>query len=44
VTIKSGSFIGSGTVIRENITIGKNSIIGAGLTIKKNIKPFSLVK
>ena len=38
VTIKEGTWICTGAIVKNNITIGKNNIIGAGATVIKNIE------
>jgi acetyltransferase-like isoleucine patch superfamily enzyme len=37
VTIKSGSFIGAGTIILDGITIGEKSFVGAGSLINGDV-------
>lgn len=37
VTIKEGTWICTGAVVKNNITIGKNNIIGAGCVVIKDI-------
>jgi acetyltransferase-like isoleucine patch superfamily enzyme len=36
-----GSFIGSGAIIKEGISVGNNSIVGIGQTIRSNLQSFS---
>ena len=40
--IECGSFLGSGSITKEKISIGKWSIIGAGSVLINNVKSFSL--
>ena len=42
--VGENSFIGSGTIIRNNLNIGKNVIIGAGNYIKENIPDGATIK
>ncbi|RCS26237.1 acyltransferase [Polaribacter sp. WD7] len=37
VIIRSGVFIGAGSIILKGVEIGKNSVIGAGSVVSKNI-------
>ena len=37
VEIKDGAWIGGGTIILPNVTIGKNSVIGAGSVVTRSI-------
>jgi UDP-perosamine 4-acetyltransferase len=37
VTVKRGTFIGIGSVVKEYVTIGENSVIGAGSVILEDI-------
>jgi carbonic anhydrase/acetyltransferase-like protein (isoleucine patch superfamily) len=41
--IETGSLIGIGAIILDNVRIGAGSIIGAGSVITKNVPPQSLV-
>ena len=41
--IETGSLIGMGAIILDNVRIGAGSIIGAGAMIPKNVPPQSLV-
>jgi len=43
VKIKDNCFIGAGTIILPNVTIGPNSIIGAGSVITKNVPENSVI-
>ena len=42
--IKKGVFIGSRSVIKNNINIGEGSVVGAHLYINKNLKNNSFIK
>lgn len=42
IMIKSGSWIGAGTIILPGVTIGKNAVIGAGSVVTKSIPDYSL--
>ncbi|WDN89394.1 hypothetical protein BuS5_02362 [Desulfosarcina sp. BuS5] len=42
--IESGTFFGSGSVCRENITIGKKSFIGMQNRIYKNLPAYTVIK
>jgi acetyltransferase-like isoleucine patch superfamily enzyme len=44
VSIKKGVFIGSRSVIKNNINIGEGSVVGAHLYINKNLKNNSFIK
>ena len=37
ITIKSGSWIGSGAVILPGVTVGRNAIVGANAVVTKNV-------
>ena len=37
VVIKSGAWIGAGSIILKGVIIGKNSVVGAGSVVTKNI-------
>ena len=39
VVIEDNVFIGAGSIILPNITIGKNSVIGAGSVVAKDVPP-----
>lgn len=41
--IETGSLIGIGAIILDNVRIGQGSIIGAGAVVTKNVPPRSLV-
>ena len=43
VRIKSGSFIGSGTIILPGVIIGSNSVVGAGSLVRNNVPDFHVV-
>ena len=38
VKIGTGTFIGSSSCIKNNITIGKNCIIGMGLSVRQDVE------
>lgn len=42
VVIRSGSFIGAGSIILPGVTIGNNSFIAAGSVVNKDVPPNSL--
>lgn len=42
IIIESGAFIGAGTYILKNATIGKESIVGAGSVVTKTIPPYEI--
>jgi acetyltransferase-like isoleucine patch superfamily enzyme len=44
VTIKSGSWIGSGAVIFPDVTIGKNSIVGANAVVTSSVPDFHVAR
>ena len=44
VKIQDGSFIGSGSILREGIIVGRNVVIGAGQLILKDIPDNSIIK
>jgi len=44
VKIGIGSFIGSGSAIKEGVEIGKHVIIGSGQTILKNVPDGTTIK
>ncbi len=43
VKIKDNCFIGAGTIILPNVTIGPNAIIGAGSVVTKNVPKNSVI-
>jgi acetyltransferase-like isoleucine patch superfamily enzyme len=43
VTIESGVWVGTRSIILDGVTVGKNSIIAAGSVVSKDVLPFSIV-
>jgi acetyltransferase-like isoleucine patch superfamily enzyme len=43
VTIESGVWVGTKSIILDGVVIGKNSIIAAGSVVNKDVLPFSIV-
>lgn len=43
VTIKKGSFIGTGAILLPGISIGPGSVVGAGSVVTKNVPPRTVV-
>lgn len=43
VTIKSGSFIGAGSIILPGVTIGEESFVAAGSVVTENVSSGTLV-
>lgn len=44
IVIKSGAWIGSGSIILRGVTIGKNAIVAAGTVVDKDVPDCTLVK
>ena len=42
IYIKEGAFIGAGSIILKNVTIGTHSIIGAGSVVTKNVPDYEI--
>jgi len=43
VTLKKGSFIGTGTIILPGVIIGEGAIVGAGSVVSNDVAPYSTV-
>lgn len=43
VHIKSGAWIGAGSIILQDITIGEYSIVAAGAVVTKDVPPYTIV-
>lgn len=43
VTIESGVWIGTRSIILDGVTVGKNSIVAAGSVVNKNVLPYAIV-
>lgn len=43
ITIKEGSFIGTGAIILPGVTIGERAIVGAGAVVTKDVPPDTTV-
>ena len=43
IIIKKGAWIGAGSIILPNITIGERAVVGAGAVVTKNVPPFTVV-
>ena len=41
--MRNGSFIGSGTVINGQITVGKWSLVGSGAVVLEDVKEYTVV-
>lgn len=44
VTVESESFIGSGVVIKQSVSIGYKCVIGAGVTLKSDVESNQIIK
>ena len=42
VTVEKDAFVGAGSIILPNVTVGEGSIIAAGATVTKSRKPWSI--
>ncbi len=42
VTVEKDAFVGAGSIILPNVTVGEGSIIAAGATVTKSTKPWSI--
>lgn len=43
VKIKTGAWIGSGSIILPGVTIGKNSVVAAGSVVNRNVADYTIV-
>jgi acetyltransferase-like isoleucine patch superfamily enzyme len=43
IMIKSGAWIGSGSIILGGVTVGKNAVVGAGSIVTKDVEENSIV-
>ena len=43
IHIKEGAWIGSGSIILGNVTIGKFSVVGAGSVVTKDVPDYTIV-
>jgi acetyltransferase-like isoleucine patch superfamily enzyme len=43
IVIRTGAWIGSGSIILPGVEIGANSVVGAGSVVTKNVAPNSVV-
>jgi len=43
VIIKRGAWIGAGSIILPNITIGECGVVGAGAVVTKDVLPYTIV-
>jgi acetyltransferase-like isoleucine patch superfamily enzyme len=43
VTIESGVWIGTRSIILDGVRVGKNSIVAAGSVVNKDVLPYSIV-
>jgi acetyltransferase-like isoleucine patch superfamily enzyme len=43
IEIKDNCFIGNGSIILPNVTIGENSVVGAGSVVTKDVPPNTVV-
>ena len=43
IRIKEGSWIGTGAIIFNGVTIGKNAVVGAGAVVKEDVPDYCVV-
>jgi len=43
IIIEDDAWLGTGTIVLPDITIGKMSIVGSGSVVTKNVPPYSVV-
>lgn len=43
IQIKDDAWIGAGSIIFPNVTVGEGSVVGAGAVVTKNVKPYTIV-
>jgi len=43
IFIDDDAWLGAGSIIMPNITIGKGAVVGAGAVVTKNVDPYSIV-
>lgn len=43
ILIKDDAWLGAGSIIMPNITIGKSAVVGAGSVVTKNVDPYHIV-
>lgn len=43
IRIKEGSWIGTGVIIFNGVTIGKNAVVGAGAVVKEDVPDYCVV-
>jgi len=44
VSLGKGSFVGSGSVVREKVKIGNNCVISANTFLRQNLAPGTIYK
>ena len=43
ITIEDGAWIGAGSIVLPNVTVGRKSIVGAGSVVTKDVEPLTVV-
>lgn len=43
IQIKNDAWIGTGSIIFPNVTVGEGAIVGAGSVVKRDVPPFTVV-
>ncbi|MCQ1535496.1 acyltransferase [Methanosarcina sp. KYL-1] len=43
IKIKHDAWIGAGSIIFPNVTIGEGSVVGAGAVVKEDVEPYTIV-
>ena len=43
ITIEDDAWLGTGSIILPNVTIGEGAIVGAGSVVNRNVPPFTVV-
>lgn len=43
ITIEDGVWIGGGTIVLPNVTIGRDAVVGAGSVVTRNVEPNTIV-
>lgn len=43
IQIKNDAWIGAGSIIFPNVTVGEGAIVGAGSVVKKDVAPYTVV-
>ncbi|MFX0198867.1 MAG: acyltransferase [Candidatus Hodarchaeota archaeon] len=43
IIIEDDAWLGTGTIVMPNITIGRGAVVGAGALVLRDVKPFTIV-